>query len=261
MTYPPNNDPYGNPQDPQYGQQPPQYGQQPPPQYGQPPQYGAPQDPQYGQQPPQYGQPPYGQPQYGTPQYGQPGSGAPAYGAPASGAPAYGTPPYGAPGQPGYGAPYGGTPGYPQAPGYGAPNYASWIKRVGATLVDAAILLPFYVVLLIVNVSAGNTATTGLPAWAVLLDVVLYIALIVVALYNKIWLEGKTGQSWGKKALGIRLISEQTAQPIGPGMAFVRGLAHFVDGVICDIGYLFPLWDAKKQTLADKIMNTIVISD
>ena len=47
--------------------------------------------------------------------------------------------------------------------------------------------------------------------------------------------------------------------PIGPGMSVVRWIAHFVDSLICYIGWLFPLWDAKRQTFADKILNTIVI--
>jgi hypothetical protein len=39
----------------------------------------------------------------------------------------------------------------------------------------------------------------------------------------------------------------------------VRQLAHIIDGAICYIGYLFPLWDAKRQTIADKIMGTICV--
>ena len=34
---------------------------------------------------------------------------------------------------------------------------------------------------------------------------------------------------------------------------------HLVDAVIFYIGYLFPLWDAKRQTLADKIMATVCL--
>ena len=77
--------------------------------------------------------------------------------------------------------------------------------------------------------------------------------------YNRWFQAGKTGQSWGKKVLGIRLVGEQTGQPIDAGMAFVRDLTHFIDGIICYIGFLFPLWDAKKQTLADKIIKTLVV--
>jgi uncharacterized RDD family membrane protein YckC len=90
----------------------------------------------------------------------------------------------------------------------------------------------------------------------------IFLAILVVlayAVWNRWILTGRTGQSLGKKVIGIKLVSEQTGQPVGPALAFVRDIAHFVDGIICYIGYLFPLWDAKKQTLADKIMGTIVI--
>ena len=59
--------------------------------------------------------------------------------------------------------------------------------------------------------------------------------------------------------LKIQVLSEATGQPIGFGMSIVRQLAHFVDGLLFYIGYLFPLWDAKRQTLADKIMSTVVL--
>ncbi len=52
---------------------------------------------------------------------------------------------------------------------------------------------------------------------------------------------------------------QKTWQPIGFGLSIVRQLAHIVDGAICYIGYLFPLWDAKRQTLADKIMTTVCV--
>ena len=226
MTYPPNNDPYGNQQPPPYGspQQPPPYGSpQQPPAYGspqQPPAYGSP------QQPPAYGSPQ--QPPYGAQQQ-----------------------PYGAPPPPPYGAP---QPPY----GYGAPAtaYASWIQRVGAYIVDALCALPFTIIGAIVGRSTDST--TGVTSFNFLYYLFALAGLVVLG-YNRWYQAGKTGQSWGKKALGLRLVSEETGQPIGGGMAFVRDLAHFVDGIICYIGYLFPLWDAKRQTLADKIVKTVVV--
>ena len=68
-----------------------------------------------------------------------------------------------------------------------------------------------------------------------------------------------TGYTIGKGLLGIRLISESTGQPIGAGMAFVRDLAHTLDG-FAYIGYLWPLWDGKRQTFADKLLKTIVVN-
>jgi uncharacterized RDD family membrane protein YckC len=152
-------------------------------------------------------------------------------------------------------APY----GAPQAPyGYGAPavNYASWIQRVGAYLVDAVCVAPFSILAAVVG--RGTDDATGLPTVNAFYWIFLVLAIVVQG-YNRWFQAGKTGQSWGKKVLGIRLVSEQTGQPIGAGMAFLRDLAHIVDGIICYIGFLFPLWDAKKQTLADKIVKTLVV--
>ena len=43
---------------------------------------------------------------------------------------------------------------------------------------------------------------------------------------------------------------------IGAGSGILRTICHILDSLICYIGWLFPLWDAKKNTLADKIMKT-----
>jgi uncharacterized RDD family membrane protein YckC len=129
-------------------------------------------------------------------------------------------------------------------------NYASWIQRVGAYIVDAipgAILGGIG--------SAIGTNDDGS------LGVVYYIcALLAFAftVYNR-WILGGQGASIGKKALGLRLQRDDTGAPLGAGMAFLRDICHFVDAIICYVGFLFPLWDAKKQTIADKIVKSIVV--
>jgi uncharacterized RDD family membrane protein YckC len=72
------------------------------------------------------------------------------------------------------------------------------------------------------------------------------------------FMTGQSGQSPGKKVMGIKVVSEATGQPIGGGMGIARHVLHFLDS-ICLIGYLFPLWDAKRQTFADKILSTVVL--
>ena len=76
--------------------------------------------------------------------------------------------------------------------------------------------------------------------------------------YNRWFIEGRGGQSLGKRAMKISLVSLQTGAPVGPGNACVRDLVHIVDGFAC-IGYLWPLWDDRRQTFADKIMDTAVV--
>ena len=55
------------------------------------------------------------------------------------------------------------------------------------------------------------------------------------------------------------VVSERTWQPVGFGQSLIRQLAHVLDVVICYLGYLFPIWDAKRQTFADKIMSTVCV--
>jgi uncharacterized RDD family membrane protein YckC len=228
---------YG-PQDPQqpgqYGQQPGQYGQpqqQPgqPGQYGQQPGYGGQQQPGYGQQQP--GQ--YGQQQPGYPQ--QPGQ----YGQ----QPGYGQQ------QPGYG--YGqqyGQPGFGGVPG----NLATWPVRVGAFLIDAIIYG--------VPAGIGNALTQGNSGGASLaIGWVFLLIGIGLWIYNRWVQQGQTGQSWGKKVVGLKLVGAETGQNVGVGKAALRDITHILDGLPCYVGYLWPLWDEKKQTFADKINNTYVI--
>jgi len=211
-----------------YGQQ--GYGEPAAPYGGQP--AGAPS----GQAP--YGQAPYGQAPYGQAPYGQ---------APDGQAP-YGQAPFGAP-------PAGYQSGPVAQPGgyaYGAPAYAAWLTRVGAYIIDA---LPTWILIVIAGVLASHGGAGGG------IGVVFYLAALGWVAYNRWYKAGRTGQSLGKKATDTRLIGEQTGQPIGAGMAFVRDIAHIVDAVICYVGFLFPLWDAKKQTLADKIVHTLVVKN
>ncbi|ETW22973.1 Pra [Mycobacterium gastri 'Wayne'] len=85
------------------------------------------------------------------------------------------------------------------------------------------------------------------------------LAILAYGVWNYGYRQGTTGSSIGKSVLKFKVVSESTGQPLGFGMSLVRQLAHFVDAIICYIGFLFPLWDAKRQTLADKIMTTVCL--
>ncbi|MER5862641.1 RDD family protein [Kitasatospora sp. NPDC002040] len=219
-------------------------------------------------QPPQG--PPQGAPGYGYPQQGPP-QGAPGYGYPQQAPPPQGAPGYGYPQQPpqGYGIP-------PQQ-GYGHGGqvqnfYASWGSRVAATLVDGLIIgIPasiFYGIGFAVGYEAPVCTTSRYAASACtgggFSGAGLALAGLgwLIGVLGGFWLiyqVGKTGQTPGRKMVNIRVVRETDGQPIGFGMAFVRQLCHIVDELVCCLGFLWPLWDAKKQTLSDKIVGTVVV--
>ncbi|MEV7304431.1 RDD family protein [Streptomyces clavifer] len=189
--------------------------------------FGDPNNP-YSQQPPQ-GQPSHPQqaPQGVPPQYGYPQQ------------------------------PYGAYPpaGMPGVPGAGMPPLAHWGQRVGAYLLDMLIILGPMYALGFIDLAGSDDPANAEPGAFFLIGIVYTLAMGIYQLY----LEGKTGQTTGKKVLGISLHREADGRALGFGMAFVRKLAHFLDSAACYLGWLWPLWDAKKQTFADKVCSTVVV--
>jgi uncharacterized RDD family membrane protein YckC len=87
---------------------------------------------------------------------------------------------------------------------------------------------------------------------------ILIGVLVVFFLYVRAL--GKTGQTWGRKIVGIKVVGESTGEPIGFGRALGRQLfASFISAQIIYLGYLWMLWDDKKQTWHDKVVNSIVV--
>lgn len=130
---------------------------------------------------------------------------------------------------------------------------ATYGQRVGALLVDIGI--PGGVL------AAVLMAVLATRDGAVILGV--YGASGVVAVAFVLWncghMQGRSGQSIGKRLLGIRLVSASTGEPVGFGRAVVRQLAHAVDALPLLLGYLRPLWDERRQTFADRICGTLVV--
>jgi uncharacterized RDD family membrane protein YckC len=168
--------------------------------------------------------------------------------------------PYGAP------APYGQQP----APAFTFAGYASWTSRVVAYVIDgflgAVAGFPLWIgyALLFGNATTTTDAdgvehvhfhSAGAATALILAGVVTSLAFFI---WNQCIRQGRTGASLGKSVLAIRLVHADM-QPIGGGLAFVRYLLNIVNAIPCYLGYLWPIWDDKKQTFADKIMSTYVI--
>lgn len=169
------------------------------------------------------------------------------------------TGPAGPPGPPGPSGPAGpaGSPG-PAGAAPGVDALAQWHQRVAATLVDAVLLLPFYVIQVLgTNIKQeGHLLVTLLGTF---INAVGALAMIGFAIWNHVVRQGRTGYTVGKGALGIKLVRKDSMQPLGPGVAFLRQVLHFIDTVLCFIGFLWPLWDLQRQTFADKILSTVVV--
>jgi len=137
-------------------------------------------------------------------------------------------------------------PSYQPAAGGGpsGPRAGFW-RRFAAAFLDGLILgvIGFIGGVILGSDNAANVA--GL--------------LLGIAYYT--YLEGSTGQTLGKKALGIRVIDLKGGGSNGYGRAFIRYIGRFVSGIVLLLGYLWMLWDKEKQTWHDKFANSVVVPE
>jgi uncharacterized RDD family membrane protein YckC len=136
---------------------------------------------------------------------------------------------------------------------------ASWGRRLAALLVDVVVL----------GVVIGATLLAGGMQAEDLRDRIQGETLLVVVLFlipEAIYytaLIGSRSQTFGKMALGIKVVDAESSGPIGYPRAFRRWLstaalrALFTIPTIVD--HLWPLRDPRNQALHDKFARSVVV--
>jgi uncharacterized RDD family membrane protein YckC len=120
---------------------------------------------------------------------------------------------------------------------------ASFFRRFGAALLDG-ILIGIVSGVLEAIVGRGPGSLLGLA--------------VGIAYYA--YLEGGvTGQTLGKKALGIRVIDLRTGAPIGFSRGVIRYFGRILSAIPILLGYFWMLWDSEKQTWHDKLAGAVVV--
>jgi uncharacterized RDD family membrane protein YckC len=134
------------------------------------------------------------------------------------------------------------SPEFPVEPAVPTPSQlASWGQRAGGFIIDYA---PIWILQIIFRRSA----------------VMALISLLGIAYIAYLGhLDGTTGQTPGKAIMGLRLVNRD-GELIGSGAGIGRKFVHIVDSLVLGLGWLLPLVDSKRQTIADKIMATYVMA-
>jgi len=132
----------------------------------------------------------------------------------------------------------------PAYTGKGSGPRSGFWTRFGAYLVDFLILLvPNIVIALLLD-------SPGLESLLQILISVTYFAYFE---------GGPTGQTIGKRALGIRVIDLKRGGSIGYGRAVLRWISRILSTIIVLLGYFWMIWDPEKQTWHDKIAGSVVV--
>ena len=81
---------------------------------------------------------------------------------------------------------------------------------------------------------------------------------VVAAVVALLLLQGWTGASPGKRALGVVVVDAATGRPVGFWRTLLRQVLHLLDAILL-VGYLRPLWHPDRRTFADSILRTDVV--
>lgn len=152
-----------------------------------------------------------------------------------------------------------------------AAKMAGFFRRFAASFIDGLLFsLPFCVVQTLLFFLVGDVdfmyssketvsqaiflSTTVAGVWLVAFFLI-GVSYQVICL--KLW-----GKTIGKKILGIKVVRADNLELVGYGKAFIREtVGKWLSSWIFNLGYLWMIWDPKKQTWHDKIAGTIVVRD
>ena len=123
-------------------------------------------------------------------------------------------------------------------------QYAGFWERFFAALIDGTILIiPSYILQYIFGDIPGSL-----------------LSIVLNWIYYATMESGVSQATIGKKAMGLS-VTDVDGSRISFGQATGRFFGRYLSTLILLIGYFMMLWDEKKQTLHDKMANTLVIKN
>jgi uncharacterized RDD family membrane protein YckC len=153
-------------------------------------------------------------------------------------------------------------------------NLAGWWPRAGAYLIDGLIVgLPTAIILgaLIGLGAAVGDSTGGAVAVVVTFLLALLVVTVVGLLYAPLLMRRPgehNGQTWGKQAVGIRVV-RTNGLPFDFGTGALREIVLKAVGVALAssvffgipalLNFLWPLWDDDNRALHDMAAQTLVV--
>lgn len=148
-------------------------------------------------------------------------------------------------------------------------EYASWISRVGAALIDWLVLFAGTLVLMMVFTLLLSSGLGANGVLAGLMITWLLILIVQMAYAPTLMARGMpyNGQTLGKQLLGLR-VCRTDGRPMWFWFGVLRNvvvaglLFGFVGslffGIPLILDLLWPLWDSKRRCLHDIVVSTVV---
>ena len=124
------------------------------------------------------------------------------------------------------------------------------------------VIIPIQVIGMIVSGTSNVSDSDGfanLPGYAWGTSDLWSFLATVASLFVLAYWTGSRGGSPLRVRLGVLVLDENDGSYIGTKRAVYRGLMSYVSQIALFLGYLWMLWDPKKQTWHDKVAKSVVV--
>ena len=154
-------------------------------------------------------------------------------------------------------------------------QYASFWRRLAASFLDGIILgatlgiigLLFSFIQVLISPPSFSSSPYNfhsevynqLSPTKITFSILTYLINMIISIFYYIYFIGAKGQTLGKMALNIKVVNEETNEAPGYLSAFLREFIGKFFSLFFFLGFLWVIWDKKKQGWHDKIAHTIVV--
>jgi uncharacterized RDD family membrane protein YckC len=124
-------------------------------------------------------------------------------------------------------------------------------QRLSAWLLDAFIAGLAFTPLTPVLYSSHPSPALFLALWVP--------TILLLFVYLVLFDGGRRGATPGKRIVGIRVVDARTGAAIGYRRAAIRRLGYLLGGLVLYVGWLWLLFDPRRQAWHDKLAGSIVV--
>ncbi len=143
-------------------------------------------------------------------------------------------------------------------------QYASFGKRAVAYIIDSIIvgLIAGIPIGCLIGITAAFAMEMSEEAYIIAIIAVSLIGVlwaIIASILYFAWMWSRTGQTLGKKWLGIKVVTAEWVPPSFWRAAGRAVIGYWLSNLAFGLGFLWMLWDDYQQCWHDKLFSTYVI--
>jgi len=140
--------------------------------------------------------------------------------------------------------------------------YGGFFQRTAAMLIDAAILMFFYLVLLIIAWAQGDWGSSLSSCWRwQSLPSIFILYFLAAGLGNMLYFtyfHAVTGQTIGKRLMGLKVVTLYNEE-LSWCRSFFRWCGYFISKWFFFLGFFWVAISSQKRGWHDYIAGTVVI--